>query len=498
MNRSLFLTAVLFVSTAINAIGSEFGTPTISRPNVLFIVADDLNCAIGPYTDDAAKTPNLDALSKRGVTFLNAYCQQAVCNPSRSSFLTGLRPDTVKVDDLRKSFRETTDRGASLVTLPQHFKNNDYFCQNVGKLFHNMGETQDRRSWSIDEAFFKGTHADDTIFANRNPYGKKLPYKAPVTEAFDVPDTYYRDGQIANLAATMLRDHRPSDPPFFLAVGFWRPHLPFVAPKKYWDLYKPEDITAPTPDASPINAPAIAIHASREIHGYGHVAPDRLPDAAETRHLRHGYYASISFMDAQIGEILSALDEGGHSARTIVVFTSDHGFHLGEQSLWGKTSNFELDARVPLIIASPEHHGTAGRSTEAMFELIDLYPTLAELSGIGSDVSDHVEGVSQIKVLSEPSAIVKDFALTQHQQPFYGSRNNWQANGYSIRTTDWRYTEWLPMKKGQLIPGATPIATELYDYRNRRVETANLVHDPEQAERAKSLAKRLAAARDAN
>ena len=191
------------------------------RPNVLLVIADDLNCAIGPYGDDVAVTPNLNRLAARGLTFERAYCQQAVCNPSRSSFLTGLRPNTVKVDDLRKGFRESFSDGATLVTLPQHFKNHGYFCQNIGKIFHNMGETQDRRSWSMDEVLFKGTHAADTVFHNTPPSLRELTVsKAPVTEALDVPDTAYRDGQIANLAAAMLREHPAAGPPFFSRGGF--------------------------------------------------------------------------------------------------------------------------------------------------------------------------------------------------------------------------------------------------------------------------------------
>ena len=231
-----------------------------------------------------------------GVTFERAYCQQSVCNPSRSSFLTGLRPNTVKVDDLRKYFRDTAKGGSTLITLPQYFKNHGYFCQDIGKIFHNMGETKDRRSWSIDEVLFEGTHAADTIFYNKAQpdQGKRRSYKAPVTEAHDVPDTAYRDGHIANLAAAMLREHASSDQPFFLAVGFWRPHLPFVAPKKYWDLYDPEKISMPNPIAAPTDVPAIALHQSREIRGYGLTPKDRPFTEKEIRHYRHGYYAAIS------------------------------------------------------------------------------------------------------------------------------------------------------------------------------------------------------------
>lgn len=453
-----------------------------SRVNVLFIVADDLNCAIGPYGDTVARTPNLNRLAARGLVFNRAYCQQAVCNPSRSSFLTGLRPDKVGVDDLRKYFRSTAPNGDRLVTLPQHFKNHDYYCQDIGKIFHNMGETQDRVSWSIDEVFYKGTHAADTVFSNlpRHPGIDKPAYKAPVTEAFDVPDTVYRDGQITRLVTAVLRDRgiartetsdRSADirsKPFFMAVGFWRPHLPFVAPKRYWELYEPDQIPLPIPADPPQNAPAIALHDSREIRGYGHVPKDREWSEAEIRHFRHGYYASISFLDAQVGHILDALDSMGMADETIVVFTSDHGFHIGEHSLWGKTSNFELDARVPLIIASPEHPASHGRTTDALVELVDLFPTLAELAGIGETKPENLDGLSLVPLLIDPTSSVKEAALTQHQQPFYGSEKNWRQIGRSIRTERWRYTEWESIRGGQLM------ARELYDHQDDPGESRNL------------------------
>lgn len=442
-----------------------------AQPNVLFIVADDLNCAISPYGDPVAVTPNLDRLAKRGLVFERAYCQQAVCNPSRASFLTGLRPNTTGVDDLSKWFRESATGGSTLITLPQHFKNHGYFCQDIGKLFHNMGETQDRRSWSIDEVLFTGSHADDTIFKNTAPKpGEEKPsYKAPVTEAHDVLDTAYRDGQIANLAAAMLRDQKGSSQPFFLAVGFWRPHLPFVAPKKYWDLYDAGDIPLPLAPYRPEGAPEIAMHPSKEIHGYGLVPQDRDFTEDEIRHYRHGYYAAISFMDAQLGEILDALDDSGHADDTIVVFTSDHGFHIGEHTLWGKTSNFELDARVPLIIAAPNHTASQGKKTGALAELVDLYPTLADLAGIKSDQSKRLEGTSLVPVLADPSASVKDAAFTQHQSPFYGPPSKWIAWGYSVRTERWRYTEWRNIKTGAVMN------RELYDHDADPWETRNVV-----------------------
>lgn len=443
------------------------------NPNILFIIADDLNCSIGAYGDTEAKTPNLDRLAAQGVVFKRAYCQQAVCNPSRSSFLTGLRPNTVGVDDLRKGFRDTAPNGKRLLTLPQHFKRHGYFCQDVGKIFHNMGETQDRRSWSIDEAFFKGTHADDTVFANRHQYGAKRPYKAPVTEMLEVPDSAYRDGQIANLAASMLRDQKGNLQPFFLAVGFWRPHLPFVAPKKYWDLYDRQAIGLPHPESAPIDAPNIALHDSGELRGYGGAPKNRELNEQETRRFRHGYYAAISFLDAQVGKVLDALEESGKADDTIIVFTSDHGFHVGEHGLWGKTTNFELDARVPLIIVDPRSSKSRGKTTKAFFELVDLFPTLAELAGIFEDIPGNLEGKSQASVVAAPEAHVKTAAFTQHQQPFRGSRDNWKAWGYSVRTESWRFTQWRSISKGEVV------AEELYDHTTDPLESRNVLYSAE-------------------
>ncbi|HRJ08215.1 MAG TPA: sulfatase [Prosthecobacter sp.] len=459
-----------------------------AAPNILFVVADDLNCAIGPYGDKSAVTPNLDRLAARGLVFERAYCQQAVCNPSRASFLTGLRPATTGVDDLRKHFRDTAPGGKKLVTLPQHFKNHGWFCQNIGKMFHNMGDTQDRQSWSMDETMHTGTHAADTVFANTplKPGDPAPEYKAPVTEAPDAPDTAYRDGQIARLAAGVIRDRAGSAQPFFLAVGFWRPHLPFVAPKKYWDLHDPAALPSAEPPAPPRDAPAIALHESREIRGYGGVPKDRPFTETEARHYRHGYHASISFLDAQLGLILDALEQSGQADKTIVVFTSDHGFHTGEHALWGKTSNFELDARVPLIIADPRQPAGHGKKTRALAELVDLYPTLAGLAGVAQGLPGNLEGASLAPVLADPAASVKDAAHTWHQHPFYGPASAWQAWGCSMRTQRWRYTEWRSIQSREVI------ARELYDHDSDPLETVNLASQPAHAARVSELAGKLA------
>lgn len=453
--------------------GTESGHAAESNrgPNILFIIADDLNLAIGPYGDPVAHTPNLNRLARRGLVFQRAYCQQAVCNPSRASFLTGLRPHTLGVDDLRKHFRDATPAGSSLTTLPEHFKNHGYFSQGIGKIFHNSASHQDSRSWSMDISFAVGTHAQDTVFHNtpESPESPKPRYKSPVTEAWEVEDTAYRDGQIANLAAGFLATHDSSRQPFFLAVGFWRPHLPFVAPRMYWDLYDADSIPLPEPVEGPEDAPSIALHRNHEILSYGEVPQGRPFTEEETRHFRHGYYASISFMDAQIGKILDALEAGGHADNTIVVFFSDHGFHIGERGLWGKTTNFELDAIVPLIIASPPHAKSHGQKTNAIVELVDLFPTLASLAGLKTEPNQHLEGKDLAVLLEDPSATVKDHAFTWHQQPFYGPASNWQAWGYSVRSDRWRYTEWHSIEDNSIW------GRELYDHASDPRETVNVV-----------------------
>lgn len=437
-----------------------------AEKNVVFIVADDLNCAISPYGDANAITPNLDRLAAEGVTFQRAYCQQAVCNPSRSSFLTGKYPDATGVDDLRKSFRATLPE---VVTLPQAFLNAGYFTQGAGKLFHNTGDTQDRQSWSIDEYLFKGTHAADTIFSQM-PKGPNPPsYKSPVTESFEVPDTAYKDGRITEYAVNSIERMKEKGKPFFLAVGYWRPHLPFVAPQRYWDLYDPDKLTSPDPAMAPKGVPEIALHPNKEVHGYG-LVPKGAIDQSMTTHLRHGYYASISFLDEQVGKILDALESSGERENTIVVFTSDHGFHIGEHGLWGKTSNFELDARVPLIIADPSKPKTHGQSTQSLAELVDLIPTLTSLAGVKSPGDQ--DGNDLSLVLTDTSRSIQEYAFTQHQHPFYGAKPATHC-GYSVRTKDWRYTEWRNIETGKTDE------VELYDHRSDPLETANVAETNE-------------------
>jgi iduronate 2-sulfatase len=463
---------------ALGLIGAVALSATDRRPNVLFIVADDLRVELGAYGDTEVISPHLDALAARGVLFNRAYCQQAVCNPSRASVLTGRRPDSIKVWDLAARFRETSP---DVVTLPEHFRKNGYITRAVGKIFHNEVRVDPKRvpmsdpaSWSSPPTHASGAHWQDWVVPG-DPAGPKQ--KGDAVQALDVPDEAYFDGQIATEACDALRTLKQQDAPFFLAVGFWKPHLPFNAPKKYWDRYDRSRLAPPRDPQWPKGAPELARHPSHELRGYGGIPKTGPLTDAQVMELRHGYYAGITFLDAMVGRVLDELEKQGLAGNTIVVFWSDHGFHLGERDLWAKTSNYELDARVPLIVAAPERM-QAGRKTDAIVELLDLYPTLVDLAGLPAAAG--LEGRSFAPVLADPELPGKSVALTQHPHPFYGGR--WTAMGYAVRSERYRYIEWRSRESGEVI------ARELYDHRRDPGETINCSDEPGYAEVASEMA----------
>jgi iduronate 2-sulfatase len=447
---------------------ASFFAAGVARPNVLFIMADDYRPELAAYGSPAL-TPNLDRLARRAVRFDRAYCQQAVCNPSRSSMLTGLRPDTLGLWNNGTHFRELRPNA---VTLPQHFKANGYVTRCVGKIFHNWHtkEKGDARSWSAPEFLHYASHGHDApqvagpLPPNLASGGGRLYTDVPLTECRDVPDEAYYDGRVAAEAVRVLG--AINDQPFFLAVGFWKPHAPFNAPKRYWDLYDRARLPALDP-RRPAGAPEIAFHDSREVLGLP--GPGRIAPTPElVAEMRHGYFANISYLDAQLGKVLDALDRGGRASDTIVVFVGDHGYHLGEHGLWGKTSTFELDARVPLLFAAPGV-GAAGRETAALAELIDLFPTLSDLCGLPKVPG--LEGTSLVPVLRDPTHPVKPAAYTQHPRPSYYDREPEKvprAMGYSVRTAAVRYTEWRDWRTG------ATIARELYEEADAPAEIRSL------------------------
>ena len=432
-------------------------TPIAGRANILFIVVDDLRNELGCYGDSVVITPNIDRLASNGIVFNNAYCQQSVCGPSRASLLTGRRPDVTKVWDLKTHFRQALP---NVVTLPQYFKENGYQSWCVGKIYHDPAAAQDHISWSAPEILAVTGAAGHKYVLEKNI---KVKGKAAAVECVDAPDSAYVDGMVCNAAIKTLR--KIKDKPFFLAVGFRRPHLPFTAPKKYWDYYDRDKIPMPEHADSPQNAPEIALHHSTELRGYNDV-PDEGPiPPDQIRALRHGYYASITYTDAQIGKLLDELKKQGLIDNTIIVLLSDHGYHLGELDLWCKSTNFESDTRIPLIISAPNIKNK-GVHTDGIVESVDLYPTLANLAGL--PIPNELDGLSMVPLMKAPERPWKKAAFSQFPRPWM-YKNQPEVMGYSVRTKDFRYTEWRNFQNGQVQ------STELYHYpKGYRLEVKNL------------------------
>lgn len=456
------LPAFLFLAVSVSAEAGD------GRSNVVFIAVDDLRVELGCYGGEHVHSPNIDRLAAEGILFERAYCQQTVCNPSRASLLTGLRPDTLRVWDLPTHFRQNLP---DAVTLPQHFKANGYHAQCVGKIFHNWRQDDwkgDPASWSVPSVLHYNSHGNDKPQVD----GELPPNLASGkggTECRDVPDNAYFDGRVADTAVETLRQLKEADAPFFLAVGFWKPHTPFNAPKKYWDLYKRASVPVPERVAPPDDVPEIALTSSRYRGG---------ANSETLREMHHGHLAAISYLDAQIGKVLVELERLGLRENTIVVFWSDHGLHLGEHGLTRKTTAFELDARVPLIIASPKHGSK--RRTSALVELLDLYPTLTELCGL--DTPGALEGESLVPLLENPGQTIKLVALTQTPRPNYPRGEMPKVMGYSIRTDRFRYTEWRDFATGAVK------ARELYDHRDDPGETHNVISREGHADNVARLA----------
>jgi iduronate 2-sulfatase len=474
--RALMRAATLVVLALVSLARGE-----PARPNVLFIAVDDLRTDLGCYGDPVAVTPNLDQLAARGVVFQHAYCQIAVCNPSRASVMTGRRPDTLRVWDLNTHFRKNTP---DVVTLPQHFKANGYHCEAIGKIYHDPAKFRDPPSWSVpaeldDTGAVRGKYASEENLRIYQLDGKAGREKAAATEAADVPDNAYIDGRVADLAIERLRHLAAQPQPFFLAVGIRRPHLPFSAPKRYWDLYDREKLkTVPQPQP-PRGAPGIALHDSEELRGYVGMPAEGPWTAEQIATLRHGYYAATSFADAQIGRVLSALREQSVEKNTIVVVWSDHGYHLGEHGLWSKTTNYEIDTRVPLIVAYP-NQPHRGAEVSALVELLDVYPTLVDLSRLPAPAG--LEGKSLRPWLEAPERAGRAAAFSQFSRP-WPYREKPDVMGYAVRTPTHRYVEWRRFGTHEVV------ARELYAYRGDELfEAENLAGAPSEAGRVRELA----------
>lgn len=444
---------LVFVALAAGVPAARAAEPP-KPPNVLFIVADDLNCDLGCYGHKSVKSPNIDRLAASGVRFDRAYVQYTVCNPSRTSFLTGLRPTTTGVMDNATHFRKTLP---DAVTLPELFRKNGYDAIGLGKVFHRGPSPDDTKKEmddpkSFDRVFYGKTTAAGNKGEGRNLTGGALPWCRWL--AADGTDADHADGQLADEAVKILGAKR--DKPLFLAVGFYRPHDPFQAPKKYFDLYDPGKLDLPkSPAGYKLPYPL--------CHGGGAMtaAFDAFTDK-ERREFLHAYFAGVSFMDAQVGRVLDALNKNKLADDTVVVFVGDHGYELGARNWWNKDTLFERSCRTPLVVRVPAAKGN-GTPTPAIAEFVDIYPTLAGVCGL-KDVPKRLDGASFRPLLDDPAAKHKAAALTVIKRG--------PVMGRSVRTDKYRYTEWGGGKAG----------AELYDHAADPGEFVNLADKKELAE----------------
>ena len=429
------------------------------RPNVVFIAIDDLRPDLGCYGHPTVKSPNIDRIAAQGMVFDRAYCQQALCGPSRLSMLTSTHPDRFGIYGMSNHL-EWRDTRQDLVSLPEQFRKHGYFTVNIGKTYDPRLGRDSAHSWSVPYIEPGGAlyqlpehRAAMKRLQEARWAGKPISQRRPVSERLPVPDTTYVDGSAAEKAIDFLENYR-EDEPFFMALGFVRPHLPFVAPKQYWDQYDPAQIRLADVAAPPQGMTQYTLSKYKEIFDY---EVDRPISEEMSRELIHGYYACISYVDAQVGKVFRTLEEKGLLDNTIVVLWGDHGYKLGDYGEWAKHTNLELDARVPLIVRLPDRR-PAGTTTNALVELVDVLPTLCEVANI--PIPSTAEGVSLRPVLDNPQAKVRDFALTQYP------RGN-GVMGYSVRTDEWRYTEW------QSDYGQFKVA-ELYDLSETPIEQVNV------------------------
>jgi len=494
--------------------------------NVLFIGIDDLRPELGCYGSDIAVSPNLDKLATQGLIFQNAYCQQAICGPSRASLLTGIRPETSGVYHNYIKFREVNP---DVVTLPQHFKNNGYETVYTGKIFHH-GDLDEEKSWSIlpamDSMTTKGIKKPvgfaleinnkeriKTLKAMKAEYGEVAKFglaSGVAYESANVPDNTYADGYNTELAIATLKELKANGKkPFFLALGFNKPHLNWVAPKKYWDLYDRNEIALALENQGPENGAEMGLHPSFELRARTGIPKKGPIDKELAITLKHAYLACVSYVDAQIGKMIEALEVEGVRDNTIIIVWSDHGFHLGDMGIWGKATNYEIATRVPLMIWTPDMpKGSQGKTTSALVELIDMYPTLSDLANL--EIPDHVEGTSFKPLLEDPSMSWKEAAFSQFPSPalrewgafplrsamrdtYFGpllkeveqriitqQGDKWNRElfentlmGYAMRTEQYRFVVWKDRTK----PEKEPIFIELFDHEVDPYETKNIAEE---------------------
>lgn len=515
----------IFILLLIFTISLHSYSQNKKQPNILFIAIDDLNNELGTYGSQIVKSPNIDKLANEGIQFNRAYCQQAICGPSRASIMTGARPETINVIDLFQDFRENVP---SIVTIPQFFKNNGYETVYTGKIFH-PGYSDEALSWSRKPIKIKvDAHVPKTEggyalpenqllylknkIALEEKYGEKIIRenwlaKGPETECADVPDETYDDGYNTLSAIATLNDMvKKGNKPWFLGLGLKKPHLDWIAPKKYWDLYDQASLPIATQVNPPKDGAAMGLSESLEVRVGADVPKTGEFSPELQRKLRHGYYACVSYIDAQIGKMVQALKDTGTYDNTIIVLWSDHGFNLGEMGYWGKATNYELATRVPFIIVAPGvTDKVKGQQSDALVELIDVFPTLCDLTGFKQP--NHLEGHSLVPILKKPTVkskkpafsvfptpALREWAARPFTPPFRTTffmpliekienriekqmGDKWDREtfekfvmGYAMRTENHRIIVW----KDRRFPNNKPLFVELFDHVNDPNETVNI------------------------
>lgn len=462
--RWVFLALAMLCS--LGAVTCGAGEPDAKRPNVLFLAVDDLRPEIDSFGVSQMVTPHFDRLAERGVRFDRAYCNIAVCGASRASLMKGLRPTPTR---FTKYYTRADEDAPQVPSLPMVFKQHGYHTLSNGKVYHHV--TDDPQAWSEPSWQPKTSSIWWALPENRALVTGKN--RGPAYEAADAPDEIYPDHQICDKTLADLRRLAGQDQPFFLACGFYRPHLPFNVPQKYWDLYPPDQIQLPDNMFFPHDLPAAFEYNWGELRSY-HGIPKQGPVSEETaRELIRGYYACVSFIDAQLGRLLDALEELGVADNTVIVLWGDHGFQLGEHGFWCKHTNFEVASRAPLLIAAPGIEG--GRASRRLVEFIDIYPTLCDLAGLPQP--DHLHGQSMLPLLLDADAEHKEAVYTRH------------GGGDAVRTDRWRYQEMRSRGgRGDLL------GVGLFDLEKDPDENENVAEDPAQAEVRKKLKAMLDAA----
>lgn len=480
-NLNLFVLVAVITGAFISC------TPEKKKPNILFIAVDDLRTELGCYGNEQIKSPNIDKLASEGLTFNRAYCQQPICMASRASLMSGLRPDTLNIYNCAS----LEEDAPGILTLDQHFENNGYEIWAAGKIYHHkidydvqIGsdyyevETEEvGRGYLSEEAQDIVEQYAEWYMENRGEPGSG---RGPAFEWPDVADNAYHDGKMTDMAIEKLAELKASGNPFFMAVGYKKPHLPFNAPKKYWDMYDAYEIEQADNPFHPENVSKYFDYNFGELRNYyGIPKGDESFSDSLNRTLKHGYYACVSYIDAQIGRLLEGLKANGLDENTIVILWGDHGWKLGEHGMWCKHTQFHLDNHVPMIIKEP---GQKAAKTDALVEFVDIYPSLCELAGL--ELPEHLQGTSFVPLINDPGKEWKEGAISYWPE---SNRDDPEKviMGYTVQTNRYRYTEWIRKSTGELL------ARDLFDHQTDPEENISIANDPENKELMQRLSRLL-------